>query len=129
MVTAAAQVRSFAQELPCDKAMAEKEKEKSCGSTSCQNPLRLKNSTIGRVEWGIIVDWLQCLLLVMKKFRRWVVMMVTYHCGCIYFFIFLFCLLRVAATTYGGSQTRSLIGAVVASLHHRHSHAGSEPCL
>lgn len=28
MVTAAAQVRSFAQELPCDKGMAEKRKEK-----------------------------------------------------------------------------------------------------
>ena len=43
----------------------------------------------------------------------------------IYFCLFAFS--RAALVAYGGSQARSLIGAVVASLCH--SHAGSEPCL
>ena len=30
---------------------------------------------------------------------------------------------------YGGFQARGQIGAVAASLHHRHSNAGSEPHL
>ena len=56
------------------------------------------------------------------------------------FFFFVFCLYVVvvvvsiaiswaAPTAYGGSQARGPIGAVAASLHHSHSHVGSEPCL
>ena len=45
----------------------------------------------------------------------------------IYFFSF--CLFRATLTAYGGSQARSQIGAVVASLCHSHSNAGSELCL
>ena len=39
------------------------------------------------------------------------------------------CLFRAALMAYGGSQARGQIGAVAAGLHHRHSNAGSEPCL
>ena len=46
-----------------------------------------------------------------------------------YFFIFIFCLFRAAPTAYGGSQARSLIGAIAAGLHHSHSNARSEPHL
>ena len=41
------------------------------------------------------------------------------------FFLF-FCLFRAVPTAYGDSQARGLIGAVVATLHHSHSSAGSE---
>ena len=34
-----------------------------------------------------------------------------------------------APVAYGGSQAKSRIGAAAASLHHSHSHAGSEPSL
>ena len=48
------------------------------------------------------------------------------------YFYFIFCLFAVswaAPTAYGGSQARSLIGAVAAGLHQSHSDAGSEPHL
>ena len=45
------------------------------------------------------------------------------------FFVFLFLLLRATPLTYGGSQTRGLIGAAAAGLHHNHSHTRSEPRL
>ena len=44
----------------------------------------------------------------------------------IFLFYFIFCLFRVAPEAYGGSQARSLIRALDASLCHRHSNAGSE---
>ena len=47
-------------------------------------------------------------------------------------FFFLFCLFafsRAAPMAYGGSQTRGIIGAVAAGLHHSHSNVGSEPRL
>ena len=44
-------------------------------------------------------------------------------------FLFLFLLFRAAPSAYGGSQARGQIGAAAASLHHSHSHAGSEPHL
>ena len=43
--------------------------------------------------------------------------------------LFSFCLFRTAPVAYGGSQTRGLIGAAVAGLHHSHSNVGSEPWL
>ena len=46
----------------------------------------------------------------------------VYVCVC-------FLLFRAAPTEYGGSQARSLIGAVAAGLHHSHSNARSELCL
>ena len=42
------------------------------------------------------------------------------------FFVFLF---RAAPVTYGSSQVRGLIGAIVAGLHESHNNARSEPCL
>ena len=42
---------------------------------------------------------------------------------------FFLCLFRAALVAYGGSQARGLIGATAASLHHSHSHLGSEPHL
>ena len=45
------------------------------------------------------------------------------------FFILSFCLFRATPVAYGGSQTRGLIGATAAGLHHRHSNARSEPRL
>ena len=36
---------------------------------------------------------------------------------------------RAIPAAYGISQARGQIGAAAASLHHSHSHAGSEPCL
>ena len=44
-------------------------------------------------------------------------------------FFFVFCLFRAAPTAYGDSQARGWIGAVDASLHHRHSNVVSEPHL
>ena len=47
-------------------------------------------------------------------------------------FVCLFCLFAIswaAPLTYGGSQARSLIGAVAASLYQNHRNAGSEPRL
>ena len=44
-------------------------------------------------------------------------------------FFFFFCLLRAAPMAYGAFQARGQIGAVAASLHHRHSNARSKPCL
>ena len=44
------------------------------------------------------------------------------------FFIF-FSFFRATPMAYGGSQTRSRIGATPAGLHHSHSNAGSEPRL
>ena len=43
--------------------------------------------------------------------------------------LFVCLLFRAALTAYGGSQARGLIRATAASPHHRHSNAGSEPCL
>ena len=40
---------------------------------------------------------------------------------------FFFCPFRAAPPAYGGSQARSLIGAVAASLHQSHSNTRSEP--
>ena len=48
------------------------------------------------------------------------------------FFCFLFCLFvftRAAPMAYGGSQTRSLIGAVAAGLRQSHSNTRSKLCL
>ena len=39
------------------------------------------------------------------------------------------CLFMAAPTAYGGSQSRGLIGAAAAGLHHSHSNLGSKPCL
>ena len=39
------------------------------------------------------------------------------------------CLLRAIPAAYGGSQARSLIRTVAASLHHSHSNSGSKLCL
>ena len=44
-------------------------------------------------------------------------------------FFFVFSLFRAIPTAYGGSQARSLIGAVAAGLYHSHSQARSEPRL
>ena len=45
----------------------------------------------------------------------------------LFFFSFVFfAFSRAAPEAYGGSQARGLIGTVAASLHHRHSHAGSK---
>ena len=44
----------------------------------------------------------------------------------VFWFVFV---LGAIPTAYGGSQTRSLIGAVAASLRHSHSHARSKPSL
>ena len=46
-----------------------------------------------------------------------------------FFFFFFFCLFRAAPTAYGGSQARGPVGAVATSLHHSHSHTGSEQRL
>ena len=46
-----------------------------------------------------------------------------------YLFICLFAISWAAPAAYGGSQARGRIGAVAASLHHSHSHVGSEPHL
>ena len=46
---------------------------------------------------------------------------------CLFFLVF--CLFRATPAAYGGSQARGPIGATAASLHHSHSHAGSEPHL
>ena len=40
-----------------------------------------------------------------------------------------FCLSRAAPAAYGGSQARSLIGAIDAGLHQSHSNAGFKPRL
>jgi len=42
-------------------------------------------------------------------------------------FLFFFCLFRAAPEVYGDPQTKGLIGATAAGLHHSHSNAGSEP--
>ena len=42
---------------------------------------------------------------------------------------FFFLLFRATLAAYGGSQSRNLIGAIAAGLHHSHSNSGSEPCL
>ena len=47
----------------------------------------------------------------------------------IFVVVVVFCLFRAAPAVYGGSQARSLIGAVAAGLHHSHSSARSELCL
>ena len=48
----------------------------------------------------------------------------------IYFFILFFLYFsRAAPVSYGGSEARGLIGAVVAGLCQSHSNGGSEPCL
>ena len=47
----------------------------------------------------------------------------------IFFFFCLFAFFGAAPAAYGGSQARSLIGAVAAGLHHNHSNAVSEPSL
>ena len=39
------------------------------------------------------------------------------------------CLFSAAFAAYGGSQARSLIGAVATGLHHSHSNTGSKLCL
>ena len=39
---------------------------------------------------------------------------------------FFFLSFRATPAAYGGSQSRGLIGAVAAGLHHSHSNAGSE---
>ena len=44
-------------------------------------------------------------------------------------FYLIFLLFRVAPTAYGSSQAKGQIRATLAGLHHRHSNAGSEPCL
>ena len=49
-----------------------------------------------------------------------------------WFFFCFFCFFvfsRAAPSACGGSQARGLIGAVAASLRHRHGNAGSEPRL
>ena len=43
----------------------------------------------------------------------------------IFFFFLSFCLFRAIPSPYGGSQARSCIGAIAASLHHSHSNARS----
>ena len=43
--------------------------------------------------------------------------------------IFLLFFFRAVPAPNGSSQARALIRAAVASLHHRHSNAGSEPHL
>ena len=45
----------------------------------------------------------------------------VYACVCVLF--------RATSAAYGGSQARAQIGAGAAGLHHRHSNAGSKPCL
>ena len=45
--------------------------------------------------------------------------------GFFYFLFFVFCFFRAAATAYGGSQARGLIGAVAAGLHQSHGNTGS----
>ena len=50
----------------------------------------------------------------------------------LYLYLFVgvfFVLFRAAPTTHGGSQTRGLIGAIAAGLHHSHSNTGCELCL
>jgi len=47
----------------------------------------------------------------------------------LFFFFCLFAFSRAAPMAYGGSQARSLIGAVATGLHHSHNNAGSEPHL
>ena len=43
--------------------------------------------------------------------------------------LFFFLLFRAVPTAYGGPQTRGLIGATAASLHHSYRNVGSEQCL
>ena len=43
-----------------------------------------------------------------------------------YLFIYFF---RATPVAYGGSQARSLVGAIAASLRHSHSNVRSEQCL
>ena len=45
------------------------------------------------------------------------------------FFFLTFCLFRATPLAYGGSQARSLIGAVASSLRQSHSNARSKLCL
>ena len=47
----------------------------------------------------------------------------------LFFFFGLFAFSRAAPAAYGGSQARSLIGAVAAGLRQSHSNVGSEPRL
>ena len=48
----------------------------------------------------------------------------------LYLFIYLFfCPFRATPAVYGSSQSRGLIKAIDACLHHRYSNARSEPCL
>ena len=47
----------------------------------------------------------------------------------IYLFTFVFCIFRATPAAYGGSQSRSLIGAMAASLPYSHNNARSEPRL
>ena len=47
----------------------------------------------------------------------------------IYLFIGLYVFFRAVPTVFEGSQTRGLIGAVVAALRHSHSNTRSEPHL
>ena len=48
---------------------------------------------------------------------------------CFFSFFCLFAISWAAPAAYGGSQARSRIGAVAASLHQGHSNVGSEPRL
>ena len=51
-----------------------------------------------------------------------------YYYVLLLFYLFKICgLFRAAPAAYGGTQARGRIGAVAASSHHSHSHAGSEP--
>ena len=47
----------------------------------------------------------------------------------LFFYFFVFLLIRAAPIAYGGSQVRGSVGAAAAGLHHSHSKARSEPCL
>ena len=47
----------------------------------------------------------------------------------LFFFFFFFCPFRATPVAYGGSQARSLIGAVAAVLCQSHSNTSSEPSL
>ena len=46
-----------------------------------------------------------------------------------FFFFGLFAIYRAAATAYGGSQARGLIGAVATDLRQSHSNARSKPSM
>ena len=45
---------------------------------------------------------------------------------CLFVYLFILLFFRATLVAYGGSQTRGLIRATTASLHHSHSHAGSQ---